>query len=319
MEALRDIPGFFLALALALLLDCILSAPEALTGPQVRTSVRDRLKYKSKDESKGVDFKNYNNTFGCTKVKGGHIMCGECARATRTGWAAQRTQNCAREMRGAAEKAGSVAWAGREVAYAVMPVPQEQGARRVNGGQAQCYGSKKTKLAEFSDIAKLEEKKRQREIELAQLRTRQAMSTMDVKGWLAEKREDRRHLERKGKQDEKMAKLRLKELKMVHVHELRVVAVRTESASASTSHAASFVDSRSRESASHYSSSEPADYGDFDAFGSIPASDHRFGGDAAGPLSSGLDAEYSQYNHLGNPFDKGPMYGAGHLAAATKN
>ncbi|KAJ6552893.1 hypothetical protein B0H19DRAFT_1155192 [Mycena capillaripes] len=167
--------------------------------------------------------------------------------------------------------------------------------------------AKKTKLAEFSDIAKLEEKTRQREIELAQLRTRQAMSTMDVKGRLAEKREDRRHLERKGKQDEKMAKLRLKELKMVHAHELRMVAARTESASASTSHAASFVDSRSRESASHYSSSEPADYGDFDAFGSIPASDYRFGGDAAGPLSSGLDAEYSQYNHLGNPFDKGPM------------
>jgi hypothetical protein len=112
MGALRDIPGFFLALALALLLDCILSAREAPTGPQVRTSVRDksvrdkhsqvcqvpknddrpdgtafiffyiilapyficRLKYKSKDESKGVDFKNYNNTFGCTKVKGEHIM-----------------------------------------------------------------------------------------------------------------------------------------------------------------------------------------------------------------------------------------------------
>ncbi|KAJ7869929.1 hypothetical protein B0H14DRAFT_2571602 [Mycena olivaceomarginata] len=118
MEALRDIPGFFLALALALLLDCILSAREVPTGPQVRTSVRDksvrdksvrdkhsqvcqvpknddqpdgtaftafyiilaphficRPKYKSKDESKGVDFKNYNNTFGCTKVKGEHIMC----------------------------------------------------------------------------------------------------------------------------------------------------------------------------------------------------------------------------------------------------
>ncbi|KAJ7212734.1 hypothetical protein C8J57DRAFT_1256318 [Mycena rebaudengoi] len=132
MEALRDIPGFFLALALALLLDCILSARAAPTGPQVRTSVRDKPKYKSKDESKGVDFKNYNNTFGCTKVKGGHIM------ATRTGWEAlQRTQNCARDMRGATEKAGSAARAGREVACAVMPVPQEQGAGRVNGGRAQ--------------------------------------------------------------------------------------------------------------------------------------------------------------------------------------
>jgi hypothetical protein len=42
MEALRDIPGFFLDLALALLLDCILSAREAPTGPQVRKSVRDK-------------------------------------------------------------------------------------------------------------------------------------------------------------------------------------------------------------------------------------------------------------------------------------
>lgn len=164
--------------------------------------------------------------------------------------------------------------------------------------------AKKTKLAEFSDIAKLEEKTRQRELELAQLRTRQAMSTMDVKGRLAEKREERRRLERKGKQEERMAKLRLKELKMVQTHELRMVAARTESASASTSHAAGIFDSRSRESASHYSSSEPADYADLDAFG---ASDFGFGENAAGPSSSGLDAEYSQYNHLENPFDKGPM------------
>ncbi|KAJ7263285.1 hypothetical protein C8J57DRAFT_1231162 [Mycena rebaudengoi] len=42
MEALLDIPGFFLALALVLLLNCILSAREAPTGPQVRTSVRDK-------------------------------------------------------------------------------------------------------------------------------------------------------------------------------------------------------------------------------------------------------------------------------------
>ncbi|KAJ7264311.1 hypothetical protein C8J57DRAFT_1230780 [Mycena rebaudengoi] len=115
MEALRDISGFFLALALALLLD-------SPTGPQVRTSVRDKPKYKSKDESKGVDFKNYKGA----------------QKATRTGWEAlQHTQNCARDMRGATEKAGSAARVGREVACAVMPVPQEQGAGRVNGGRAQ--------------------------------------------------------------------------------------------------------------------------------------------------------------------------------------
>jgi hypothetical protein len=42
MEALRAILGFSLALVLALLLNCVLSAREALTGPQVRESVRDK-------------------------------------------------------------------------------------------------------------------------------------------------------------------------------------------------------------------------------------------------------------------------------------
>jgi hypothetical protein len=42
IEALWDNPGFFLALALALLLDCIVSAREVPAGPQVRTSVREK-------------------------------------------------------------------------------------------------------------------------------------------------------------------------------------------------------------------------------------------------------------------------------------
>jgi hypothetical protein len=161
MEALRDIPGFFLALALALLLDCILSAREAPTGPQVRTSVRDksvrdkhsqvcqvpknddrpdgtafiffyiilapyficRLKYKSKDESKGIDFKSYNNTFGCAKVKrGAHYVCttekhsrsdicGDVGSVQRQRERGARhsilTQNCARDMEEKAGRAGT--------------------------------------------------------------------------------------------------------------------------------------------------------------------------------------------------------------------
>ncbi|KAJ7240974.1 hypothetical protein C8J57DRAFT_1245092 [Mycena rebaudengoi] len=82
MEALRDIPGFFLALSPALLLDWILSAREAPTGPQVRTSVRDKPKYKSKDESQGVDFKNYN-TIRCTKAKGVGSVQGQRERGGR--------------------------------------------------------------------------------------------------------------------------------------------------------------------------------------------------------------------------------------------
>ncbi|KAF8177301.1 hypothetical protein K438DRAFT_1770073 [Mycena galopus ATCC 62051] len=65
MEALWDNPGLFHALTLALLLDCILSAREAPTGPQVRTP---------KYELKGIDFETYNNnTFGCTEVKRGKV------------------------------------------------------------------------------------------------------------------------------------------------------------------------------------------------------------------------------------------------------
>ncbi|KAJ7911266.1 hypothetical protein B0H13DRAFT_2328479 [Mycena leptocephala] len=123
--------------------------------------------------------------------------------------------------------------------------------------------TKKTKLAEFSDIAKNEEKTRQKELELAQLRTRQQIKALEVKGRFLEKREDRRQLEKQAKRDERMQKLKLKELKLRQAHELKMAATKTGSTSA-TSHAASLYDSHSRASGSHYSSSEAADYADAD-------------------------------------------------------
>ncbi|KAJ7835772.1 hypothetical protein B0H13DRAFT_2678286 [Mycena leptocephala] len=123
--------------------------------------------------------------------------------------------------------------------------------------------TKKTKLAEFSDIAKNEEKTHQKELELAQLRMRQQIKALEVKGRFLEKREDRRQLEKQAKRDERMQKLKLKELKLRQAHELKMAATKTGSTSA-TSHAASLYDSHSRASGSHYSSSEAADYADAD-------------------------------------------------------
>ncbi|KAJ7892478.1 hypothetical protein B0H14DRAFT_3684921 [Mycena olivaceomarginata] len=78
--------------------------------------------------------------------------------------------------------------------------------------------AKKSKLAEFSDIAKAEEQTRKQELEVAALRARQAMKIADVKGRLGEKREDRLREEQRGKREERAMKYRLKELKMRQQH-----------------------------------------------------------------------------------------------------
>ncbi|KAJ7790658.1 hypothetical protein B0H14DRAFT_3568945 [Mycena olivaceomarginata] len=120
--------------------------------------------------------------------------------------------------------------------------------------------SKKSKLIEFSEIAKSEEKSRQKELDLAGLRMRQTMKTTEAKGRLAEKREDR-------KREERMMKWKMKELKMCNTHELRMA--RIGSGSSTTSQAASFFDGFSS-STSHHASSEPTtdytDYSDLDSF-----------------------------------------------------
>ncbi|KAJ7131795.1 hypothetical protein C8R43DRAFT_1239642 [Mycena crocata] len=151
--------------------------------------------------------------------------------------------------------------------------------------------AKKTKLAEFGDIAKTEEKTRQKELELAALRTRQNIKTTEVKGRIVEKREDRRLEEQRGKREERMMKLKLKELKMRHTHELRIAAART--GSSSTSHAPSFFDSHSHSSGSNYTSSEPPDYTELDSL---------HGNALAGPSTAanpGQDIDFAAFDFAG--------------------
>ncbi|KAJ7733589.1 hypothetical protein DFH07DRAFT_780603 [Mycena maculata] len=129
--------------------------------------------------------------------------------------------------------------------------------------------AKKSKIAEFSEIVKNEEKTRQKEIELASLRTHQAIETTAVKAWLIEQRKEGRQQEKKGRQEERMAKLRMKELKMCQSHELRM---RGASSSSSASHTPSFFDTHSASSGSHYTPLEPPDYTDrFDFTGNATA------------------------------------------------
>ncbi|KAJ7445024.1 hypothetical protein B0H11DRAFT_2341698 [Mycena galericulata] len=154
--------------------------------------------------------------------------------------------------------------------------------------------SKKTKMAEFSDIAKTEEQTRQKELELAALRTRQQIKVTEVKGRLVEKREDRRREDQKAKREERMMKLRMKELKMRNDHELRM-----SRAGTSTSHAASFLDhsrssgshAHSHSSGSHYTPSEPSDFPDFDSFN---------GNAVAGASSSTGDIDFSEFRDFAN-------------------
>ncbi|KAF8144875.1 hypothetical protein K438DRAFT_569258 [Mycena galopus ATCC 62051] len=134
--------------------------------------------------------------------------------------------------------------------------------------------SKKPKIAEFADIVKDEEKTRQKELELATLRTRAQMKLTEVKGRYLEKREEHRQEEKRAKREERMMKLKLKERKMKQDHELRMQAARADPLS-STSHAASYFGNHTTAAGHSYSSgssrytpSEPdyTDYGILDNF-----------------------------------------------------
>ncbi|KAJ7435296.1 hypothetical protein B0H11DRAFT_1937702 [Mycena galericulata] len=154
--------------------------------------------------------------------------------------------------------------------------------------------SKKTKMAEFSDIVKTEEKTRQKELELAALRMREQIKVTEVKGRLVEKREDRRREDQKARREERMMKLRMKELKMRNDHELRM-----SRAGTSTSHAANGFDysrssgshAHSHSSGSHYTPSEPSDLPDLDNFD---------GNAVAGASSSTADVDFSDFRDFAN-------------------
>ncbi|KAF8197818.1 hypothetical protein K438DRAFT_2016517 [Mycena galopus ATCC 62051] len=145
--------------------------------------------------------------------------------------------------------------------------------------------AKKPKIAEFADIMKNEEQTRQKELDLAALRARVQLKTTEVKGRALDMREQRKLEDRRGKREERMMKLRMKELEMKHKHELRMQAARADPLS-SASHAASFFGSHSSVS-SQYTHSEP-DYGfDTDAMDSLA------GNAVAGP--SGVE-DYSDFH-----------------------
>ncbi|KAJ7833941.1 hypothetical protein B0H14DRAFT_3871513 [Mycena olivaceomarginata] len=69
--------------------------------------------------------------------------------------------------------------------------------------------SKKSKLTEFADIAKNEEAKH-------------SFKTLELKSQVNEKRAERRHEEKQAKREERLERLKLKEMKLQHQHELRM-------------------------------------------------------------------------------------------------
>ncbi|KAJ7775303.1 hypothetical protein B0H16DRAFT_1756520 [Mycena metata] len=148
--------------------------------------------------------------------------------------------------------------------------------------------SKKTKITEFSELAKNEEKTRQKELELAALRTRQQMKATEVKGRIIEKKEERRRQRDEAKQAERMLRLKMKVQRQQNEHALRMATAMGSGPLSSTSHAGdSFFDTHSLSSASRYTPSDAADYGgDFDAL-----STNAF----AGPSNSTDLTDYSQF------------------------
>ncbi|KAJ7028802.1 hypothetical protein C8F04DRAFT_1265556 [Mycena alexandri] len=74
--------------------------------------------------------------------------------------------------------------------------------------------SKKTKIAEFSEIAKNEEQIHWKEIELPTLRMCQQMKALEVKGRIVEKKEDQCWAKEEAKQEERILRLEMKKKRM---------------------------------------------------------------------------------------------------------
>lgn len=153
--------------------------------------------------------------------------------------------------------------------------------------------SKKTKLAEFSEIVKNEEVTWQKEIGLATIRARQALKVVEVKARLGEQREDRGRQAQQVKQEERHMKLKMKELKLRQAHELRMAAQRAGPSHAASS-ASSFFDGHSS-SGSHYTPSEPSDFTQFDAF---PVN-------AAAGLTASSSMDFSHMDQFANTLGNG--------------
>ncbi|KAJ7872533.1 hypothetical protein B0H14DRAFT_3438924 [Mycena olivaceomarginata] len=151
--------------------------------------------------------------------------------------------------------------------------------------------SKKTKLAEFSEIVKTEEKTRQKELDLAVLRTCQSIVATEVRGWLAERREER-------KLEEKKRRWELKMMRTQNTYELHLAGINTAAHSqAAPSQFCIFDGGRDdinlpyTPHLSSYASSEPTtEYSDFS------------GNAMAGPSTSTTSTEFNGFGSLCHTF-----------------
>ncbi|KAJ7829595.1 hypothetical protein B0H14DRAFT_3717046 [Mycena olivaceomarginata] len=97
--------------------------------------------------------------------------------------------------------------------------------------------SKKSKLTEFADIAKNEE-------------------TLELKSQVNEKRAERRHEEKQAKREERRERLKLKEMKLQHQHELRMARLGNVASGSSHTHAATVFNDPAGFASSDYAPSE---------------------------------------------------------------
>ncbi|KAJ6538042.1 hypothetical protein B0H19DRAFT_1181596 [Mycena capillaripes] len=139
--------------------------------------------------------------------------------------------------------------------------------------------SKKSKVVEFAEIAKTEELTRQKELDLATLRAKQSMKALEVKHALDEKREERKREDKMARREERRAKLKMREMKLQHTHELRMAQL-----AGGSSHAGRFFDpslSMYTSSAAQHSHAD-SEYGDL---GSVS-------GRAGSSTESSFDVDY---------------------------
>jgi hypothetical protein len=146
---------------------------------------------------------------------------------------------------------------------------------------------KKSKLAEFGDIAKQEELSHQKELELATLRTQQAIKATEIRGRLGEIKAESKREEKKAKQEERMMKLRIKELKLRNAHERQM------------GRPASFFDGHSSSSGSRYKS--PGTDAPFEGYsGNALAGPSTFPESAR--LGDGLNFDFGDSSGLGDTY-----------------
>ncbi|KAJ7734192.1 hypothetical protein DFH07DRAFT_967741 [Mycena maculata] len=126
--------------------------------------------------------------------------------------------------------------------------------------------SKKTQAAEFADIAKTEEVTRQKELDLAKIKAQQSLKVLDLKSRLEAQKEERKREERQARREERREKLKIKQMKLQHAHELRM-------AQLTSSHTVGFSDTHLHASSSSHAL--PA-YSNFGSVSSGPGSATSF-------------------------------------------